>query len=192
MRVPAHYELSKNAIEAGKHVFCEWPLGANTKEAEELAALARKKNVRTMAGLQAGVPRLSVHARADPARLRRTGAGGEHDADGQRRVDPAVGSHLAARCDPGGEHTDDYVRARARRHVHGGRRADRSVRDRRHAGAAVVRDRHEKYVDVTSPDNIMVQGRLSTAPSSTPILACIRTTAAAIVWRFTARKARCR
>src|SRR5262245_10690462 len=44
VRVPAHYELSKNAIEAGKHVFCEWPLGANTKEAEELAALARKKN----------------------------------------------------------------------------------------------------------------------------------------------------
>src|SRR5262245_53838904 len=52
VRVPAHYELSKNAIEAGKHVFCEWPLGANTKEAEELAALARKKNVRTIVGLQ--------------------------------------------------------------------------------------------------------------------------------------------
>ena len=52
VRVPAHYELSKNAIEAGKHVYCEWPLGANTKEAEELAALARQKNVRTMAGLQ--------------------------------------------------------------------------------------------------------------------------------------------
>jgi predicted dehydrogenase len=52
VRVPAHYQLSKNAIEAGKHVFCEWPLGANTKEAEELAALARKNNVRTMVGLQ--------------------------------------------------------------------------------------------------------------------------------------------
>jgi predicted dehydrogenase len=52
VRVPAHYELTKNAIEAGKHVFCEWPLGANTKEAEELAALARKRNVRTMVGLQ--------------------------------------------------------------------------------------------------------------------------------------------
>ncbi len=52
VRVPAHYELTKNAIEAGKHVFCEWPLGANTKEAEDLAALARKYNVRTMVGLQ--------------------------------------------------------------------------------------------------------------------------------------------
>jgi predicted dehydrogenase len=52
VRVPAHYQLTKNAIEAGKHVFCEWPLGANTKEAEALAALARTKNVRTMVGLQ--------------------------------------------------------------------------------------------------------------------------------------------
>jgi len=52
VRVPAHYELTKNAIDAGKHVFCEWPLGANTKEAEDLAALARQKKVRTMVGLQ--------------------------------------------------------------------------------------------------------------------------------------------
>ena len=52
VRVPAHYELTKNAIEAGKHVFCEWPLGANTKEAEDLASLARKKDVRTIVGLQ--------------------------------------------------------------------------------------------------------------------------------------------
>jgi predicted dehydrogenase len=52
VRVPAHYELTKNAIEAGKHVYCEWPLGANLKETEELAALAREKKVHTMVGLQ--------------------------------------------------------------------------------------------------------------------------------------------
>ncbi|HXG50216.1 MAG TPA: Gfo/Idh/MocA family oxidoreductase [candidate division Zixibacteria bacterium] len=52
VRVPAHYALARKAIEAGKHVFCEWPLGANTREAEDLAALAREKNVRTMVGLQ--------------------------------------------------------------------------------------------------------------------------------------------
>ena len=52
VRVPAHYALSRDALEAGKHVYCEWPLGANTKEAEELAALARKKKLHTMVGLQ--------------------------------------------------------------------------------------------------------------------------------------------
>ena len=52
VRVPAHYKLSKDALDAGKPVYCEWPLGANTKEAEELAALARKKKLPTMVGLQ--------------------------------------------------------------------------------------------------------------------------------------------
>jgi predicted dehydrogenase len=52
VRVPAHYELSKASLDAGKHVYCEWPLGKDTKEAEELAALARAKKLRTMVGLQ--------------------------------------------------------------------------------------------------------------------------------------------
>ena len=52
VRVPAHYTLSKDALEAGKHVYCEWPLGANTQEAEELAALARRQKLHTMVGLQ--------------------------------------------------------------------------------------------------------------------------------------------
>lgn len=37
-----HYPVVKAAVEAGKHVFCEKPLGFDLKEAEELAALARK------------------------------------------------------------------------------------------------------------------------------------------------------
>lgn len=61
VRVPKHYVLVKNALEAGKHVYSEWPLGANTKEAEELAALARRMKVHTMVGLQ---------RRASPAYLR--------------------------------------------------------------------------------------------------------------------------
>ena len=52
VRVPAHYKITIAALEAGKHVYCEWPLGANTQEAEAMAALARKKGVRTMVGLQ--------------------------------------------------------------------------------------------------------------------------------------------
>lgn len=55
VRVPSHYEATKAAIEAGKHVFTEWPLGRNTAEAEELAALARDKGVQTAVGLQSRV-----------------------------------------------------------------------------------------------------------------------------------------
>ncbi|HTP96762.1 MAG TPA: Gfo/Idh/MocA family oxidoreductase, partial [Burkholderiales bacterium] len=52
VRVPVHYALTRSALEAGKPVYCEWPLGASTKEAEELAALARAKKLPTMVGLQ--------------------------------------------------------------------------------------------------------------------------------------------
>ena len=55
VRVPSHYEPTRAAIEAGKHVYTEWPLGKNTAEAEELAALARASGVQTACGLQSRV-----------------------------------------------------------------------------------------------------------------------------------------
>ena len=51
--VPAHYGMVNAGLQAGKHVFCEWPLGANTGEAVELSGLAQEKGVRTLIGLQA-------------------------------------------------------------------------------------------------------------------------------------------
>ena len=52
VRAPSHYEVAMAALEAGKHVFCEWPLGANSAQADEMASLAEAKGVRTMVGLQ--------------------------------------------------------------------------------------------------------------------------------------------
>ena len=43
--VPLHYSVVKAAIEAGKHVVCEWPLGSNSSEAQEMLALAVEKRV---------------------------------------------------------------------------------------------------------------------------------------------------
>lgn len=60
LRVPAHYQITKDALNAGKHVFTEWPLGKDTSEAKELADLARSKGLKTVVGLQ---------ARANPAIL---------------------------------------------------------------------------------------------------------------------------
>jgi len=61
VRVPSHYAPTKAAIEAGKHVYCEWPLGRTTAEAVELAALARAKGLVTAVGLQARVNPALMH-----------------------------------------------------------------------------------------------------------------------------------
>lgn len=53
VRVPGHRELVVRAIEAGKAVFCEWPLGATRAEAEAMTNLASARRVRTAVGLQA-------------------------------------------------------------------------------------------------------------------------------------------
>ncbi len=55
VRVPSHYAPTKAALEAGKHVYCEWPLGRTTAEATELAALAKANRLVTAVGLQARV-----------------------------------------------------------------------------------------------------------------------------------------
>src|SRR5438105_7129554 len=53
VKVPYHFELATAALGAGKAVYCEWPLGNGLKEATQLAALAKKKGVLAVAGLQA-------------------------------------------------------------------------------------------------------------------------------------------
>ena len=53
VKVPYHLELATAALEAGKAVYCEWPLGNGLKEAETLAALAKKQGALAVAGLQA-------------------------------------------------------------------------------------------------------------------------------------------
>lgn len=52
-----HYPLAMPALKAKKKVIVEWPLGRNTAEAEEMAALAKSQGVQTAVSLQArGTP----------------------------------------------------------------------------------------------------------------------------------------
>ena len=53
VKVPLHAQLVKTALRSGKMVYCEWPLGNGTTEAEELAEIAAKQGIRTFTGLQA-------------------------------------------------------------------------------------------------------------------------------------------
>jgi predicted dehydrogenase len=52
VRVPGHRELVMAGLQAGKPVCCEWPLGKNLAEAEEMAGLARQRSLSTIVGLQ--------------------------------------------------------------------------------------------------------------------------------------------
>jgi predicted dehydrogenase len=161
VRVPAHYALCKNALEAGKHVFCEWPLGANTKEAEELAALARQKNVRTMVGLQ---------RRASPAYLYM------RELIQQGYVGQVLSVNLALMNS--GVLTRPSDRTWQRDATLGANTLTITFGHVLDAMSMVVGELAEvsaivstqvpqwfetdtkKYVDVTAPDNIMVHGRL--------------------------------
>jgi predicted dehydrogenase len=60
VRVPGHRDLVMAGLQAGKAVLCEWPLGRNLAEAEEMAGLARQRSLKTIIGLQ---------GRSDPAIL---------------------------------------------------------------------------------------------------------------------------
>src|SRR5438477_1574351 len=53
VKVPHHLELATAALDAGKAIYCEWPLGNGLDEARRLTALAKKKGVLAVAGLQA-------------------------------------------------------------------------------------------------------------------------------------------
>src|ERR1700751_1153353 len=52
VKVPDHYLPVTAAIEAGKHVYCEWPLGRDTDEATRMLAAAERNGIRHAVGLQ--------------------------------------------------------------------------------------------------------------------------------------------
>ncbi len=57
VRVPFHHQMGMAALNAGKHLFCEWPLAATTEQARQMRDLAARKNLCHVVGLQArGAP----------------------------------------------------------------------------------------------------------------------------------------
>ena len=42
VRVPFHHQLGIAALNAGKHLYCEWPLAATTEQAQQMRDLATR------------------------------------------------------------------------------------------------------------------------------------------------------
>ncbi|MEN1929910.1 Gfo/Idh/MocA family oxidoreductase [Luteimonas sp. MJ250] len=63
VKVPHHHALVSAALNAGKHVYCEWPLGNGLAEARALAALAEARGVVTAVGTQMRVAPEIEHLR---------------------------------------------------------------------------------------------------------------------------------
>jgi predicted dehydrogenase len=70
VKVPEHRAIVLAALEAGKHLYCEWPLGRDLSEAEEMAAAAKAAGVHVAIGLQGENSNAVRHA----AQLVRDGA----------------------------------------------------------------------------------------------------------------------
>ena len=73
VKVPEHRAIVLAALAAGKHVYCEWPLGRDVGEAEEMAKAASAAGVHVAIGLQGANSPAVRHA----ARLVRDGAIGK-------------------------------------------------------------------------------------------------------------------
>ena len=161
VRVPNHYETTKAVIEAGKHVYTEWPLGRTTAEAEELAALARAKGVINVVGLQSRVSPALLHMRE----LVRGGYVGE-----------VMSCHVAvfrqARLERNSSVTwsADFNQSANPLHVHGGHVIDALdfvVGSYKRLSCTMTTQAKQwyekdtkKFVDVTAPDNVLVSGVL--------------------------------
>ncbi|MDO8532691.1 MAG: Gfo/Idh/MocA family oxidoreductase [Dehalococcoidia bacterium] len=51
-KVPLHYPMALAALQAGKHVFCEWPLALSASQADELARTAQERRLHHGVDLQ--------------------------------------------------------------------------------------------------------------------------------------------
>ena len=62
VKVPEHRAIVLAALSAGKHVYCEWPLGRDLDEAQVMAAAARAAGVHVAIGLQGASSAAVRHA----------------------------------------------------------------------------------------------------------------------------------
>jgi len=162
VRVPSHYTPTKAALEAGKHVYCEWPLGRTTVEAVELAELADAGGLVTAVGLQARVNPALLHMQE----LVETGYVGDVMAIHVSLIRDGVLSRPSHRTWQRDAELGANTLTIANGHTVD---AMRFVTGDFHRLSAVVTTQAKqwldtgtnRWLDVTSPDNVLVSGRLA-------------------------------
>src|SRR5262249_4788810 len=163
VKVPEHYGPTRAALDAGKHVFTEWPLGRTTAEAEELAALARSAGVQTAVGLQSRVSPTLMYMKeqiesgyvgevlACHVTTMRDGAL-ERPSSRTWQRDASLGAHTLTIANG---HVIDPLRFVAGNFARVACLVTTQVRQWYEIDT-------RQMVDVTSPDNVLVSGRLAT------------------------------
>jgi predicted dehydrogenase len=162
VRVPSHYAPARAALEAGKHVYCEWPLGRTTAEAVELAALAEANGLVTAVGLQARVNPALLHMREQVA----TGFVGEVMAVHVSLLRDGVLSRPSHRTWQRDAELGANTLTIANGHTVDAMRF--VAGDFRLLSAVVATQARQwldtgtnKWLDVTAPDNVLLGGRLA-------------------------------
>jgi hypothetical protein len=162
VKVPHHYALTRAALAAGKHVYTEWPLGKSTAEALELADLARARDVQAVVGLQSRMSPALVHMKhlidngyigavtACRVHLMREGILQRPSSRSWQR-DASLGANTLTI--PNG-HTIDALRFVAGEFSHVAGVVSTQVHQWRETDTGAM-------VEVTSPDNVLVSGRLA-------------------------------
>ena len=162
LRVPAHYQITKDAINAGKHVFTEWPLGRTIEEAIELAELAKTKGVRAIVGLQSRAAPAILHMKE----LVADGYVGEITSCSMRLIRGGVLERTSGRTWQRDNELGAHTLTIAAGHSID---ALRFVAGEITEVTSIVSTQIDKWyetdtdkmLDVTSPDNILVSGRLA-------------------------------
>ena len=88
VKVPDHYLPVMAAIEAGQHVYCEWPLGRDTTKPLEMLAASRAQGIGHAIGSKADVSGDQLRQGPDCRGLCRPGFVGDNDW-----LCPELGSH---------------------------------------------------------------------------------------------------
>ncbi|RDJ27800.1 gfo/Idh/MocA family oxidoreductase [Bosea caraganae] len=162
VKVAQHKELVEAAASAGKHVFCEWPLGLDSSEAQSMLRAAEASGVQHMVGLQ-GRANPTLNFIRDLVRDGHVGevisytftsslanSGAKLPPGEAYRTDKRAG---ATALTIAGGHSLDSLK-----HMLGGFSELSAILTTQHKQTTIVGT--NEVLDVTSPDQLLVQGRL--------------------------------